>query len=77
MDYLTLIELYYEKNYALRQGDITKLIELKNRCPDIFDAVKEKEIKQVIAYAKAFGKTAQYRALRRLRVRKSLSVIKK
>lgn len=77
MDYLTLIELYYEKNHALREGNINKLIELKSRCPAIFDAVKEREIKQVIAYAKAFGKTAQYRALRRLKVRKSLSVIKK
>lgn len=31
------IALYYEKHHAMRQGDMKKLLELKNKCPDIFD----------------------------------------
>jgi hypothetical protein len=44
-----VIELYLEKHRALRQGDMTKLISLKNQCPDIFDkAIKQKMIKYEI-----------------------------
>jgi len=40
------IKLYYEKHHALSMGDMSKLIELKNTCPDLFDKEKEKQISE-------------------------------
>lgn len=76
MDYLTLIEFYYEKHYAIQQGDMGRLRELKNECPAIFDEKVEKEIRDIIDYAKAFQKSLQYKALRRLEMKELLFVVK-
>lgn len=70
------IALYYEKHHALRQGDMVKLLELRNKCPDIFDKVKDAEILDMIEYAQDFQKTPRYKELRRLLVKETLSVIK-
>lgn len=47
------ITLYYEKHHALQQGDLERLRDLKNMCPEIFDKVKDAQIKEMIDYAKA------------------------
>lgn len=69
------IELYYEKHHALREGDLLKLRELKNKCPDIFDKVKDAQISKMIEYAKQFAKTERYQELRRMKVKEKLSII--
>jgi len=71
------ISLYYEKHHALRQGDIAKLRELKNQCPDIFDKEKDAQIREMIDYAKAFQDSDRYKELRRLELKEKLSVISK
>lgn len=70
------IELYYLKRHALRQGDMMKLIELKNKCPDLFDKEKEGQIVDIIMYAQKFQETTRYKELRRIIMRESLTVIK-
>ena len=69
------IALYYEKHNAIRHGDMIKLLELKNRCPEIFDKVKDEEIRDMIDYAKEFQATDRYKELNRLELRKKFSVI--
>ena len=69
------IALYYEKHRALRQGDMKKLLELKNQCPEIFDRKKDAEIRDMIEYAQEFQKTDRYKELSRQIVREKLSVI--
>ena len=71
-----VIELYLEKHCALRHGDMTKLISLKNQCPDIFDKAKDDQIRDMILYAQEFQGSARYRELRRQEMRKILSIIK-
>lgn len=43
------ITFYYEKHQAMREGDMTKLLELKNKCPEIFDKKKDAEIHDKLA----------------------------
>ena len=69
------IELYYEKHHAIRQGNMSKLIELKKQYPEIFDKVKDREIRDIILYAKKFQQTDRYKELRRLALQEQLSVI--
>jgi hypothetical protein len=69
------IELYYEKHHALRHGDLMKLIELKKHYPILFDPAKDREIGDMITYAKEFQNTARYHELCRLLVKDSLSII--
>ena len=71
------IALYYEKHHAMRMGDMTKLLELKNKCPEIFDKKKDAEIRDMIDYAKAFQSSDRYKELHRLELKKKLSVISK
>jgi hypothetical protein len=70
------IELYNTKHSALRHGDIMKLIELKNQCPDIFDKEKDGQIYNIIMYAKNFQESHRYKELQRIIMREKLSVIK-
>lgn len=69
------ITWYYEKHHAMREGDITKLLELKNKCPEIFDKKKDAVIRDMIEYVKEFQKTDRYKELSRQIVREKLSVI--
>ena len=70
------ITFYYEKHHALREGNFTKLLELKNQCPEIFDKEKDKQIKDIIDYAKAFQASDRYKELQKLQLKEQLSVIK-
>lgn len=71
-----VIELYYEKHHALRQGDLVKLSALKNKCPGIFDKRNDDEIREIIEYAKKFQESPRYRELMRIELKKKLSIIK-
>lgn len=70
-----VIELYYEKHHALRQGDMEKLLKLKKKCPEIFDKEKDAQIHDMIEYAEEFQKSDRYKELSRLEMKKKLSVI--
>jgi hypothetical protein len=72
-----VITLYYEKHHAMRMGDMKKLLELKNKYPEIFDKKKDAEIRDMIDYAKAFQASDRYKELCRLEVKEKLFVIKK
>lgn len=69
------IELYYEKHHALRNGDLIKLIDMKKEYPDIFDKVKDKQICDIIAYAKRFEQSEQYKELRKMMLKEMLTII--
>ena len=70
------IELYYTKHSALRGGDLMKQIELKNKCPDIFDKENDDQIYDMIMYAKKFQESNRYQELQRIMMRERLSVIR-
>lgn len=70
-----VIVLYYEKHNALRQGDMKKLIELKNEYPELFNKEKDDEILKIIEYAKKFKKTERYKKLHQLMIKKKLVLI--
>lgn len=69
------IELYYEKHQALRQGNLERLIELKQQHPSLFIKEKDHEIRDIILYAKEFQKTPRYDELRRLALEEKLAVV--
>lgn len=69
------IELYYEKHHALRQGDMAQLIDLKNKCPEIFDKNNDAQMREMIEYAKEFQASDRYKELRRLELKEKLSII--
>lgn len=71
------IEIYYEKHSALRDGNISKLISLKKKCPDIFDKEKDDQLRDMIQYAQEFQASPRYRELWRQEMREKLSVIKR
>lgn len=71
-----VIMLYYAKHHALREGNMEKLIELKNKYPDLFNQEKDQEIFEIIQYAKEFKKTPRYQELHQLLVKEKLKVIK-
>lgn len=71
-----VIALYYEKHDALKQGDMVKLIELKNKCPEIFDKSKDGQIFDMIICAEVFQKSKRYRELQQLIMRDKLTLIK-
>lgn len=70
-----VIALFYEKNQAIREADMTKLIELRNKWPQLFDKEKEAQIRDIIDYAKAFQASDRYKELRRLELKEKLSII--
>ncbi|HZW61127.1 MAG TPA: hypothetical protein VFF04_02790 [Candidatus Babeliales bacterium] len=69
------IALYYEKHHAMRQDEMKKLLELRNKCPEIFDKEKDAQICDIIDYCKAFQETDRYKELRRMELKEKLSVI--
>jgi hypothetical protein len=69
------IMFYFEKHHALRHGDMEKLRELKNKCPEIFDETNDAEIRSLIAYAKSFQASDRYKQLCRLELKNKLQVI--
>ncbi len=75
MSFNDAIELYYEKHQAIRQGNMIKLLELKKKCPDIFDEKKDFEMRDMIEYAKAFQASDRYKELCKLEMKEKLTVI--
>jgi hypothetical protein len=69
------IELYYEKHEALHRGDIKKLIALKNQCPELFIEENDKQIRELIEYAKKFQSSEHYKELCRLELKEKLTLI--
>lgn len=69
------IAFYYEKHHAIRNGDMTKLIELKKLCPIIFDKAKDNQIREIIEYAKQFQASDRYKELCRQELKSKLYVI--
>jgi hypothetical protein len=69
------IALYYEKHSAIKQGDMMKMLDLKNKCPELFDKKKDSEIRDMIEHMQIFQASKRYKELRQLEVRKTLSVI--
>lgn len=69
------IELFFEKHIALREGNLEKLIQLRQDYPLIFDKIKDKEIRDLILYAKKFEASPQYKALKKLVVKDSLKLV--
>lgn len=69
------ITLYYEKHFAMRTGDLQKLLALKNKCPAIFDTNKDKKIREMINAVKRFQASDRYKKLRQLEMKEKLIVI--
>ena len=69
------IEIYFEKHHALRRGDLVKLIELKKQYPIMFEREKDRQIRDMILYAKSFQKTERYEELRKLMLKDTLTVV--
>lgn len=70
-----VISFYYEKHQALKQGDMIKLLELKNKCPEIFDKQQDNKIRDMIEYVKIFQASDRYKELSRLKLKEKLFVI--
>jgi hypothetical protein len=71
-----IIELYYEKHHAMQHGNLEKLIELKNKFPELFIKEKDQEIQKIISYAKQFQKTERYKQLLKMKLKEKLALIK-
>lgn len=69
------IALFYEKQQAMKEGNMIKLLAIKNECPEMFNKEKEAQLRDMIEYAKAFQASDRYKELRRMEVREKLSVI--
>lgn len=69
------IELYYEKHNAIKQGDMMKLLGLKNKYPELFDRQKDAEIRDMIEHIQIFQGSERYKELRKIEMKKTLSVI--
>ena len=69
------IALYYEKHHAIREGNLTKLLELKSKCPELFNEIKDAEIRDMIAFAKEFQQTDRYKELSRQLVKEKMTII--
>ena len=70
------IEMYYEKHHAIRQGDMNKLLALKNKCPEIFYPENDEQIHAIIEYVKTFQRSSHYKELLRQDIKKKLSIVK-
>jgi hypothetical protein len=80
VDELTIneaIEIYYEKHAAIRNGDMMKLLELKNEYPQLFNKEKDIEIRDLIEYAKKFQKSDRYKELSRQILREKFYIVEK
>jgi hypothetical protein len=54
---------------------MSKLIGLKNKCPEIFNKEQDAQIRDMIDYAKEFQTSDRYKELRRLELKEKLSVV--
>lgn len=71
------IELYYEKHDAMRKGDMQRLIALKKQHPGIFNKEMDKQVYDIIVYAKEFQSSARYKELRKMMLQEQITVIEK
>ena len=71
------IELYYVKHDAMRKGDMLTLINLKKQHPDIFSKEMDKQIRDIITYAKEFEASPRYKELRKMMLQDQLTIIEK
>ena len=71
------ITFYYEKHHAIRQGtkNMEKLLELKNKCPEIFDKEIDAQISGIISYAKKIQASGRYKELRRLELKENVRLL--
>lgn len=69
------IELYYVKHHAMRHGDMEKLLELKNKYPELFEKEKDTEILNIIQRAKDFQASDRYKELCKLKLKNKLTII--
>lgn len=69
------IELYYIKHDAMRKGDMTALINLKKQHPDIFSKEMDKQIRDIITYAKEFEASPRYKELRKMMLQDQLTIL--
>lgn len=76
MPFNEVIQLYYEKHFAMREGDMAALLEIKKKCPELFDKEQDTMIRDMIIYAKEFQASDHYKNLKRKELKKSLSIIK-
>lgn len=70
------IALYYEKHHAIKKGDMTTLLVLKQKCPELFEKENDTRIENIIHHAKTFQASDRYKELCRLELKKALSIIK-
>ncbi len=70
-----VIELYYAKHQAIRDGDLMRLLEIKKTCPELFDMRYDKQVHDMITYAKEFQNSARYKELKKAELRSKLSVL--
>lgn len=70
-----VIQIYTEKHDAMHQGDMVKLLELKNKYPCLFDKEKDAQIYNMIRYAEAFQGSERYRELKRIEMKEKLFII--
>jgi phage anti-repressor protein len=69
------IALYYEKHSAISKGDMMKLLELKNKYSELFDKQKDVEMRDMIEHIQIFQDSERYKDLRKIEIKKTLSVI--
>ena len=75
MPYDEAIKLYYEKHYALREGDLKKLLQLKNNFPEIFEKENDEKICRMIEHIKIFSESDRYKKLRRKKLIETLTLV--
>lgn len=71
------IELYYTKHDAMRKGDLSALIAMKKQHPEIFSKEMDKQIRDIITYAKEFEASPRYKELRKMLLEDQLTIIEK
>lgn len=69
------IELYYLKHDALRKGNLEVLIQLKKEHPELFSKDMDKQIRDIITYAKEFAASPRYKELQKMLLEDQLNVI--
>lgn len=64
LDTMTINEavaLYQKKREAVKAGDLSRLLKLKNKCPDLFDKDKYQALCAMLDYLEAFKKSDRYK----------------
>lgn len=70
-----VLQLYYEKHHAIRQGNLIRLLEMRKSVPELFLKEQDDRIRQLIAYAKRFQRTVRYKELLQEALRKKFSIV--